>query len=333
MPTPLTPSAPDTRAARRCFSALGWALLTILAAAALLQLLLSVVASFIWPQGDSPVWVLWFATFAPIYLAAVPLGLLVLRRVPAAAPAPHAPRPRPCVAAVPVTFFMMYAGNLAGTLVLTLLQSLFGLAAVNPIEIYVADETVGLRALCLAILAPLIEEFIFRKQLLDRMRPYGEKLAILVSALAFALFHGNLSQFFYAFTLGLVFGYIYLRTGQLRWSAALHILVNTLGSVVGPALANSIDPQALEAAVSGGDTAALAKVLPQLTPLLLYSLALIALSVAGLVVLCVNVRRLHFDPAPQELPKGTRLRTVCLNWGMGLYIACSLALVALTFIA
>ena len=50
----------------------------------------------------------------------------------------------------------------------------------------------------------------------------------------FGLFHLNLFQFFYAFGLGLMFGYVYMRTSQLRYSIVMHMIINFNGSVLAP---------------------------------------------------------------------------------------------------
>ena len=76
------------------------------------------------------------------------------------------------------------------------------------------------------VIAPLAEEYLFRRLLLDRLRPYGDRFAILASALCFGLFHGNLNQFFYACAMGALLAYVVLRTGCLRQSILLHALVN-----------------------------------------------------------------------------------------------------------
>ena len=331
MPDGMETNTPDLKAARRQFAVLGWALFAVLAITVAGQSAASALTWLFWPQGDGPGWLLWVCSFAPLYLFALPAGLLILRKVPAAPPPAHALRPGQCAAAGVISIFAMNAGNYLSVLVLMLLQAVLGHTAANPLLDYVFDDAVGLRVLMMAVLAPLIEEYFFRKQLIDRMRPYGETLAMVVSALVFGLSHGNLSQFFYAFALGLVFGYVYLRTGRLRYSAALHILVNTIGGVVAPAISNGIDLTALQT-LDPNDAAAVTALLPQLIPLFLYLLAMLTASVAGLVALCVQLRRLHFDPAPLQLPRGMRARTVLLNPGMLLFIAGTLVLVALTFI-
>ena len=185
----------------------------------------------------------------------------------------------------------------------------------------------------LVILGPLMEELIFRRFLIDRMRIYGEKTAVITSALMFGLFHGNLSQMFYASTLGLVFGFVYLKTGRLRYSAALHMMINLIGGILAPSLLEHSDmPDALT------DTAAAGELLKTglsagTVALLLYSFAMIALFVIGFILLIVRRKDIRFTPQRWDLPQGMRFRTVCFNAGMlALFIMC-MGSVVLTFFA
>ena len=178
----------------------------------------------------------------------------------------------------------------------------------------------------MVILAPEIEEYIFRKQLIDRMHIYGEKLAVVTSALMFGLFHGNLSQFFYAFALGLVFGYVYLKTGKLRYNISLHMLINLIGSVIGPFFLEKI---AVVDKMETLDLSALKPIMPWLIAFGAYVLVLIGLAITGLVLLCSNKRRVSFAPAEMELPKDSRFKTVYMNVGMILLaVGCLVLIVA-----
>ena len=194
---------------------------------------------------------------------------------------------------------------------------------------YIGGSSLILQVLCMVILAPLFEELVFRRTLIDRMRPYGEKLAVVTTAAMFALFHGNLSQMFYAFTLGLVFGYVYVRTGKLRYTVGLHMLINLLGGVVGPLLTDwAGDALDLE------DVSRLAEA--ELTPGALalgaYGLLMIVAAIAGLVLLIARAKRVRFQPAPLELPRGKRFSTAWLNPGMLLFTAACLLMVVSTFL-
>ena len=299
----------------------------ILAVATGLQLAAASIVGIVYPNGDGPSWLLWVCTFIPMYLVAVPVGLLIMRKAPAAPREKHSLRAIQIVIAAIICVFMMYAGNLIGVLVTSLLQTALGLNSTNPLLTYVEDDALWLRALVMVILAPIIEEYIFRKQLIDRMNIYGEGLAVVTSALMFGLFHGNLSQLFYAFALGLVFGYVYLKTGRLRYCVGLHMLINFLGSVLAPTLLNAIDFAALDEAELA-DPAAWTAVSAQLLPFIVYVLGMIGLALTGLVLFCVKVRDVSFAPTEFELPKGAKFKTAYLNVGMILlFISCLVSII------
>lgn len=323
----ITSFSGNLKAAKKQFSRLGLGAFMILAVAAVLQMAAAYIAGVVYPNGDGPSWLLWVYTFAPMYLAAVPAGLLIMRKVPAVPPKKHSLRAVQIVIAFIICVFMMYTGNLIGVLVTSLLQTAFGLASENPLLTYVADDALWLRILIMVILAPIIEEYIFRKQLIDRMNVYGEGLAVVTSALMFGLFHGNLSQLFYASALGLVFGYVYLKTGRLRYSVGLHMLINFLGSVLAPALLSGIDLTTLDGA-DLTDPAAWTAISAQLLPFAVYVLGMIGLVLAGLVLFCVKVRDVSFAPTEMELPKGAKFKTAYLNIGMILlFIGCMVSII------
>ena len=83
-----------------------------------------------------------------------------------------------------------------------------------------------------AVLPGLVEETVFRGWILGALRPFGERRALLLSAMIFGLMHGNLTQVPFAFLLGLVFGFLYLRTGRLWPGMVIHALNNALSVVL-----------------------------------------------------------------------------------------------------
>ena len=86
--------------------------------------------------------------------------------------------------------------------------------------------------LIVVLIGPILEEYLCRKVLLDRINQYGQGISVLVSGLIFGLIHGNFYQFFYAFGLGAIFAYIYVKTGKWKYPVVFHILINFMGSVV-----------------------------------------------------------------------------------------------------
>ncbi len=79
-----------------------------------------------------------------------------------------------------------------------------------------------------ALLPALVEEFLYRGWILGALQPCGERRAMVLSALLFGLAHGNLTQLPFTFLLGLVFGYVYLRTGRLWVGMVIHFVNNAL---------------------------------------------------------------------------------------------------------
>lgn len=102
------------------------------------------------------------------------------------------------------------------------------------------------------VLAPVMEELLFRKLLLERLLYLGDWSALLLSSLFFGLFHTNLYQFFYALLAGLVLGYVHIMTGQMRWNILLHGSINLVFGV----LVGYLPEDGAFAALCGGAVAA-----------------------------------------------------------------------------
>lgn len=84
----------------------------------------------------------------------------------------------------------------------------------------------------LTVIAPVFEEFIFRGAVLHFLQPYGNGIAIFVSALAFGIYHGNFRQFFYATVLGIALGYVTVATKSLFCSTLLHAMFNSISGII-----------------------------------------------------------------------------------------------------
>jgi membrane protease YdiL (CAAX protease family) len=82
--------------------------------------------------------------------------------------------------------------------------------------------------LMVCVMAPLLEELLFRGVILRGfLRRYDPVTAVVHSAALFGLAHLNVHQFFVAFPLGLIAGWLLLRTGSLWPGILLHALLNT----------------------------------------------------------------------------------------------------------
>lgn len=80
-----------------------------------------------------------------------------------------------------------------------------------------------------AVIPGIVEEIMFRGIMLTNLMPYGKGMAIVCSAFLFGLMHMNPSQFFYTTLMGLVLGYIYVRTKSIWICMIIHFVNNALG--------------------------------------------------------------------------------------------------------
>ena len=265
------------------------------------QLLLILALRRFWPTyaQDAPV-LQWVVLFAPIYLVALPVCLAILRKVPAYRQIAEDPVPADrfgffrWLRLLPVAFFLMYGGSLIGmAFTLAISKIVPGAGALdpedlNPILELITGMPLALRIAVACVIGPFVEEFVFRKQLIDRTRVYGEELAVLFSSVAFGLFHGNVQQGCYATLLGLLLGYVYLRTQNLLYSFGIHMAVNFMGGVVAPyfALQDMTEEQIMTEFPAGA---------------LLFGFIVLALFISGGILFVALWRSVRFYPAPKQL--------------------------------
>ena len=131
-----------------------------------------------------------------------------------------------------MTFGIGIPLSFVGSLVNTMLTVPFGGSNTSVILELLNSSSILPRILVVGILAPIFEELIFRKVLIDRLSRYSTFLAIFVSGLFFGLYHGNFSQFFFATGIGLLFAFLYSKTGKIHLTIILHMIVNLFTSVI-----------------------------------------------------------------------------------------------------
>lgn len=98
----------------------------------------------------------------------------------------------------------------------------------------VSDCPVWVSLLSVSVMAPFFEEWLCRgmilRGLLHRIRPVW---AMVISALCFALIHFNPWQGIPAFVLGMLFAYVYYKTGSLKLTMLMHCVNNTFAVIAG----------------------------------------------------------------------------------------------------
>ncbi|NLL38709.1 MAG: CPBP family intramembrane metalloprotease [Clostridiales bacterium] len=274
-------------------------------------------------------WFFWVAAFVPQYVFAVPIGIAILMRAPASGLQPRSVGIGTFITFLVISMGIGYIGNIIGNLINTVIGRLIDTPSFNPVDLLVSQSSFLFKILVMVILAPFIEELIFRKLIIDRIWIYGEGIAVLLSGLMFGLYHGNLYQFFYAFALGAIFAYIYIRTGRLRYPVLLHMLINFMSGVLLPLISGEIldgSLQRLDPSDTGALTEYVMENLPQLLGFIAYVMFLFAVAIAGIVLFIIKRKTFVLESAPLQLAKGTGFKTVFLNVGMILYTLGTLAM-------
>lgn len=311
-------------AMRKSYSRCGWATLSVVLFSSFCAVLLSVLGEIpALKEQIAPVLGEYFLyANEAIIGVGILLGLLVLRGVQAEAPT----RTRMpfsfyfCIFAVAVAASTV--GNIFGTLWTAPIDMVLGDEMSDSITALLDGQSPLALVLCVGVLAPVFEEFFFRKLLIDRMRPHGEFLAALSSALLFALFHQNVEQYFYTFAVGILLAYLYLRTGSYLAVTLMHAAFNLLLGVLPTLVLAKVD--AFFLLLEEGITEELIKALPSLLaeyalPLLGFGLQLLlvsTLTLTGIIIFILFVKKVKLQPPPATLSVWDMGTNAYINGGM-----------------
>jgi len=185
------------------------------------------------------------------------------------------------------------------------------------------------------VVAPVIEELIFRKMIIDRTKRFGEKYAIVFSAVCFGLFHLNLQQFLYAASIGMVLGYVYSKTGKIQYTMIMHSIINAIGylmALVASPVLESIEDISIDSLLGGGLSLPESLDISSLLLIIVAEQAIMAIIVMGIVFFIVKVRRIRFDYYSKDcLDKKNVFRTIYLNIGVILFVLLCVAGIVLSF--
>lgn len=89
------------------------------------------------------------------------------------------------------------------------------------------EKPLWLNLLYMAVLPAVVEEFLFRGVLFQGFRNCGLFKTAVMTSLMFALAHGNLNQFLYAFAIGLFLAYVVEASGSVYTAMLVHTCINS----------------------------------------------------------------------------------------------------------
>lgn len=308
---------------RRHFSKLGLMFFLGTLLINIVQIIAVAVANIIDPTLLSETTTYMLITMLPMYLIAMPLMALMIRTVPASDKIEEKKMSvGQWILSFLICYGLMYLSNYIGNTLTTIISTIKGTPVTNTINTIITSSSIWCNFIIMVIFAPITEELLFRKMLIDRTRKYGDCVSILISGVMFGLFHGNLNQFVYAFALGMCYAFIYLKTGRVRYTIYLHMLNNFLGSVLGMIVLKAVGNELVD--ISDDFEAMMVYMsdhMAQVLILMLYMFALFAVAITGIVLFFVNLKKIKMQIVPGEvtIPKGKRFTTTVLNVGMALF--------------
>lgn len=121
------------------------------------------------------------------------------------------------------------AGAIAGVFALDVIEEMMDLPdLMEQTFTGMANSTLGV--LSIAVLGPIVEEFVFREGIEGYMLRKGVSKwwAIGISAFIFGIVHLNPAQVPFAAAMGVLFGIIYYKSGNIVLTTILHILNNSV---------------------------------------------------------------------------------------------------------
>lgn len=89
----------------------------------------------------------------------------------------------------------------------------------------------ALVVLSTAVFPALLEEFMMRGAVLGVLRRFGDGFAIIASSIVFALMHASLVQFAFAFLVGIILGFVTVKSKSI-WPAVIIHAVNNFISII-----------------------------------------------------------------------------------------------------
>lgn len=280
----------------------------------------------------------------PTYLFTMPLIIFLLGRLPGVKPQKKKITFWQFLGALACCFGIMITCNLLGLAVTAVIGRLAGITVEN----VSADLVAGLDPLASLLLAslaaPVFEELIFRKMLVTRTLKYGEGAAILLSGLMFGLFHGNFNQFAYTFGLGMFLAYLFVKTGDVKITIGIHVIINFSSSVILGGLLSKLDVEGLLRAskqmqqMGNLTEEAMAQLAAFLEASAVVLLALFfflifeyGMALTGVILLIVSRRKFRLSPGEVTIARGRRFAVIFGNVGMILFLLIWLVRIVLQF--
>ena len=122
------------------------------------------------------------------------------------------------------TYFALvfFIGNICNLLII----SIFKFKGRTPL----INEPLYIDVIMAVFVAPILEEIVFRGVIMNNLRKYGIRVAIIINSLLFGLSHYNIEMIVPAFLTGIVFSYVAYKY-SIKYSVLIHFFINAVTKI------------------------------------------------------------------------------------------------------
>lgn len=166
----------------------------------------------------------------------------------------------------------------------------------------------GAMVFMLLVFNPIVEEYVFRHLFATRLLKHGERFYVLASAYCFAVLHGvsmGPIHILYTFILGLIWGYLTVKSGGLILAILMHSISNLFNAVI----VQQLHSISMEVAA-------------------VYSMPIMLLGIIGLILYLVNRKKVVLDGTTGLIDKQA-LKDLFTNKGIWIYTLITLIVMVL----
>ncbi len=330
----ITMSKDEIKSHKSIFSRLCFALVIYLALVEGCAVVIALGLKNFYPSLLNSQNVMLVISFFVQYIIGFPIFYLAVKKIPKNPPQITSDKLKikTAINTAAICLFFVYVGNYISEVILIAISNVIGRVPTSDINALLESSNILLSLFVVGIIGPIIEELMFRKLFVDRLTPYGQGIAVFFPALLFGLFHANLYQFFYAFMLGAIFSYIYIKTGKIAYTIGLHIFINVFSGIIPTYILSKVDLDELLNIYSSGEMNE-QFIEANATPLMLlglYEIVMFALIFVGIFAFNKLTRRreIHFEKGAVRFPKGIGMDVVLFNAGTIALITICLLLTA-----
>lgn len=242
-------------------------------------------------------------SYVPLILVVLPVFYLMVKNMP---DGEKREQKKLKVSEIIILFFIIYFISFIGGLITEVIVALVNTVSPSNINTLVSGINLQAQLICTVIIAPILDGVIFRGIMLNKLRGYSDKVVIITTAVLCGLSYSSPIQFLYITAIAMVLSYVVLKTGTLKYSIILHMIISAYGSVILPLILGDGTNE---------------------TKIVIYSIFFILPVIIGLILLIIKRKKISLLEGDKKLQKGTAFKTIWINVGMILNIIFSLIMV------